>query len=67
LKNKNRKIKMKNTEGRNEQARLIRLHRKNGAKVIQLWAGDYLPDGFRYLCGRTYTNAPKKSYANFLA
>ena len=58
---------MKNTIGRNEQARIIRLHRKNGFKVIQLWAGDYLPWGFRYLCGRTYTNAPKGSYANFSA
>jgi hypothetical protein len=49
---------MKNTEGRNEQARLIRTARQNGFKVIQLFGG-YIPTGFRYLCGRFYTTAPK--------
>ena len=50
---------MKNTESRNAQAQLIRKTRLLGFKVIQLFGGDYTPDGYRYLCGRYYTNKPK--------
>lgn len=48
---------VKNTESRNEQARLIRIARAQGFKVIYCPA--HLPVGFRYLCGDFYTNAPK--------
>ena len=51
---------MKNTEGRNEIARLIRLYRGNKYKVIK--SGD-TPDGFRYLTGNYYTNAPQKAFS----
>ena len=52
--------KPKNTEGRNEIARLIRLYRGNNYKVIK--SGN-TPDGFRYLTGNFYTNAPQKAFS----
>jgi hypothetical protein len=52
--------KPKNTEGRSEIARLIRLYRNNSYKVVK--SGN-TQDGFRYLTENFYTNAPKKAFS----
>lgn len=51
----------KHTESRQAQASIIRKHRKAGFKVI-VCASYCNPEGkagFRYLCGRYHTSAPK--------